>query len=134
MQVVVGYGLERCLAVGLGGAEVVAQLWSRSRRTTTRGSMMMKAWLQVSGWGSAILKARLRGIDDLEEVGAGVARRRVLTTLKAWPQVSGGRTIVGSGPRVSSDGGGAMTAMGRNEGPTKDEKGPIPGRQWWLVG
>ena len=85
MQVVVGYGLERCLAVGLGGAEVVAQLWSRSRRTTTRGSMMMKAWLQVSGWGSAILKARLRGIDDLEEVGAGVARRRVLTTLKAWP-------------------------------------------------
>ena len=98
--------------------------------------MMMKSRLQVSGRGSAILNVRLRGINDLEEVawlqvshdGGG------WMILKAWLQAFSRKTIGGGGPRVSSGGGGAMTALGRNEGPTKDEKGPIPGRQWWMVG
>ena len=59
---------------GRGGAQVVAKIRSRSRRTTAGGSMMIVAWLQVSGGGSTILNAWMPGIDDIEGATTGVAR------------------------------------------------------------
>ena len=82
MQVVVGRDLGRCFVVGRGGAQVVAQLWSRNRRTTAGGLMITKAWLQVSGRESAVLKTWLWGIDDLEGVATRVARRRGVDDLE----------------------------------------------------
>ena len=54
--------------------------------------------------------------------------------MKAWLQVSCRKTIAGGGASVFSGGGGAMASLGRNEGPTKDEKQLIPERQRRTVG
>ena len=54
--------------------------------------------------------------------------------MKAWLPVSRGEKTSRVYPRVSSGSGRAMAALGTKEGPTKDEEGLMPRRQWWMVG
>lgn len=59
-----------------GGTQVAAKLWLRSNPAAAGESRILKAWLQVSSWGSTVLEAWLPPCG--------------LIISKAWLQVSGG--------------------------------------------